>query len=69
MTELLKPALYRAEGADAVPEHPALLGGACACGYVFFPLLDLLTQIDRLAKVRRSQLASFVGGYLIMAKR
>jgi len=38
MTELLKPALYRAEGADAVPEHPALLGGACACGYVFFPL-------------------------------
>src|SRR6185437_395144 len=38
MTELLKPALYRAEGTDAVPAHPALLGGACACGYLFFPL-------------------------------
>jgi uncharacterized OB-fold protein len=38
MTELLKPALYRAEGTPAQPGHPALLGGACACGYVFFPL-------------------------------
>jgi len=38
MTELLKPALYRAEGTAAAPDHPALLGGACACGYVFFPL-------------------------------
>ena len=39
MTELLKPALYRQEGTDAVPGHPALLGGACvACGYIFFPL-------------------------------
>jgi uncharacterized OB-fold protein len=38
MTELLKPALYRAEGTANVPDHPALLGGACACGYVFFPL-------------------------------
>jgi hypothetical protein len=35
---LLKPALYRAEGTAAVPRHPALLGGACACGHVFFPL-------------------------------
>ena len=36
---LLKPALYRAEGSTAAPDHPALLGGACAdCGYVFFPL-------------------------------
>jgi hypothetical protein len=35
---LLKPALYRAGGTAAVPGHPALLGGACACGYVFFPL-------------------------------
>lgn len=38
MTELLKPALYRAEDAPAAPGHPSLLGGACACGYVFFPL-------------------------------
>jgi len=34
---LLKPALYRAEGSDALPGYPALLGGVCACGYVFFP--------------------------------
>ncbi|MBV8684348.1 MAG: OB-fold domain-containing protein [Caulobacteraceae bacterium] len=39
MDELLKPALYRAEGTTAVPQRPALLGGECgACGYVFFPL-------------------------------
>ncbi|HZZ86929.1 MAG TPA: OB-fold domain-containing protein [Caulobacteraceae bacterium] len=38
MTELLKPGLYRTEGTAAAPEHPALLGGVCACGYVFFPL-------------------------------
>ncbi len=35
---LLKPALYRAEGSDADGEHPALLGGVCECGYVFFPM-------------------------------
>ncbi|HEX4183678.1 MAG TPA: zinc ribbon domain-containing protein [Caulobacteraceae bacterium] len=36
---LLKPALYREQGADRAPGHPALLGGQCeACGYVFFPL-------------------------------
>ena len=35
---LLKPALYRTEGSAAVPDRPALLGGECACGYVFFPL-------------------------------
>jgi hypothetical protein len=34
---LLKPTLYRAEGSDADPDHPALLGGTCECGYVFFP--------------------------------
>jgi hypothetical protein len=38
MTELLKPALYRAEGTAAAPDHPALLGAVCECGYVFFPL-------------------------------
>jgi len=38
-TALLKPTLYRAEGSDRDPGHPALLGGECgACGYVFFPL-------------------------------
>ena len=36
--ELLKPALYRRAGTAARPDHPALLGGACACGHVFFPL-------------------------------
>jgi len=35
---LLKPGLYRRAGSSARPDHPALLGGACACGYVFFPL-------------------------------
>jgi uncharacterized OB-fold protein len=35
---LLKPALYRAEGTERAPSRPALLGGRCACGYVFFPL-------------------------------
>lgn len=34
---LLKPALYRAEGTPARPGHPALLGGECRCGHVFFP--------------------------------
>jgi hypothetical protein len=35
----LKPGLYRAEGTEAAPGHPALLGGACAaCGHVFFPM-------------------------------
>jgi uncharacterized OB-fold protein len=37
-SELLKPALYRTEGSAADPAHPALLGGACGCGYVFFPM-------------------------------
>lgn len=36
--ELLKPALYQAEGVEADAAHPALLGGECRCGYVFFPL-------------------------------
>ncbi len=35
---LLKPGLYRAEGSAARPGQPALLGGVCACGHVFFPL-------------------------------
>jgi uncharacterized OB-fold protein len=35
---LLKPALYREAGSEAAPDHPALLGEVCACGYVFFPL-------------------------------
>jgi len=37
-TELLKPALYKSEGTDRDPAHPALLGGACGCGYVYFPM-------------------------------
>jgi hypothetical protein len=36
--ELLKPALYHSEGSNADSAHPALLGGACTCGYVFFPM-------------------------------
>ena len=38
MPSLLKPNLYRAEGSDDDPAHPALLGGMCTCGYVFFPM-------------------------------
>lgn len=31
--------LFRAEGTQAVPAHPALLGGRCrSCGAVFFPM-------------------------------
>jgi uncharacterized OB-fold protein len=35
---LLKPSLYQARGSAAEPGLPALLGGVCACGHVFFPL-------------------------------
>lgn len=35
---LLKPALYQTQGSAAAPNRPALLGGVCACGYVFFPV-------------------------------
>ncbi|RWA52939.1 hypothetical protein AU476_15575 [Cupriavidus sp. UYMSc13B] len=34
---LLKPALYRAQGTPALPEQPALLGGTCRCGHLFYP--------------------------------
>jgi len=38
MPDLLKPALYSSAGSNADPTHPALLGGGCDCGYVFFPM-------------------------------
>lgn len=38
MSDLLKPQLYRSQGSDADPTHPALLGGKCVCGHVFFPM-------------------------------
>lgn len=38
MTELLKPGLYSPEGTADAPAHPALIGGACTCGHVFFPM-------------------------------
>jgi SAM-dependent methyltransferase len=38
-------------------------------GYLAFPLLDLLARLDGTARVKRSALASFVGGYLIVAMR
>jgi uncharacterized OB-fold protein len=37
MPDLLKPNLYRREGSESLPSCPALLGGECDCGYVFFP--------------------------------
>jgi len=36
-------------------------------GYATFPLLDGLARLDGLSSVRRSDLASWVGGYLIVA--
>jgi SAM-dependent methyltransferase len=38
-------------------------------GYCAFPLLDLLARLDASPRVQRSELASFVGGYLIVAVR
>ncbi len=38
MPDLLKPAMYQSTGTAADPAHPALLGGACTCGYVYFPM-------------------------------
>jgi SAM-dependent methyltransferase len=38
-------------------------------GYCAFPLLDLLARLDGTARVQRSELASFVGGYLVIATR
>jgi uncharacterized OB-fold protein len=35
---LLKPTLYQTEGTASAPRRPALLGGVCAGGHVFFPL-------------------------------
>ncbi len=37
-SELLKPALYDEQGTAAAPGHPALNGGQCVCGHVFFPM-------------------------------
>jgi len=36
-------------------------------GYATFPLLDGMAGLDGLARVRESELAAFVGGYLIVA--
>jgi SAM-dependent methyltransferase len=49
-----------------VQRAPRLLRWA---GYGAFPLLDLLARLDGTARVRRSALAAFVGGYLIVAER
>ena len=43
--------------------------GIRQAGYGVFPLLDLLARLDRAAPVQRSQLASFVNGYFIVAIR
>jgi SAM-dependent methyltransferase len=38
-------------------------------GYLLFPLLDLLARADRMPRTQRSELASYVGGYFIVATR
>lgn len=43
--------------------------GVRHAGYVCFPLLDLLARVDRTPRARRSALASYVGGYFIVATR
>ena len=35
---LLKPNVYSAEGTPGLPDRPALKGGRCICGHVFFPM-------------------------------
>jgi len=61
-----RPALFRAQGTAAVPNHPALLGGRCrACGYVFFPMQTYgceacgSTELEPLALSGRGRLTSF----------
>jgi SAM-dependent methyltransferase len=43
--------------------------GVRHAGYACFPLLDLLASVDRTPRARRSALASYVGGYFIVATR
>jgi uncharacterized protein len=38
MAALASFPLFVDAGTDAVPEQPALIGGRCACGHVFFPM-------------------------------
>jgi len=42
--------------------------GVRHAGYVLFPLFDLLARLDRSTRVQRSDFASFVGGWLIVAR-
>jgi SAM-dependent methyltransferase len=43
--------------------------GVRHAGYACFPLLDLLARVDRTPRAQRSALASYVGGYFIVATR
>lgn len=61
-----RPALFRPEGTQAVPNHPALLGGRCRdCGYVFFPMQTYgceacgSTALEPMALSGRGRLISF----------
>lgn len=79
--ELLEAAGLRAVAVDAQGGYFTHLAGLLRflvlrapaglrhAGYLFFPLLDLLARLDDLPRVRRSELAAFVGGYLIVARR
>jgi SAM-dependent methyltransferase len=72
----LKPVLITPQGAFfthlaslvrfMVARAPA---GVRHAGYCLFPLLDLVTRLDRTDRVRRSDFGAFVGGYLIVAVR
>ncbi|HWU26283.1 MAG TPA: zinc ribbon domain-containing protein [Rhizomicrobium sp.] len=65
--DLLKPALYRREGSTAAPARPALLGGKCVCGYVFFPMQHY--GCERCGSTELSPLALTGRGRLLASAR
>jgi uncharacterized OB-fold protein len=40
-TSVPRKRLFQAQGTEAVPDHPALIGGRCRCGHLFFPMQRL----------------------------
>jgi uncharacterized protein len=41
MSSAPRKRLFHAQGTEAVPDHPALIGGRCRCGHLFFPMQRL----------------------------
>lgn len=38
MTSSQKSPLFTVAGTEGVPDRPALIGGRCTCGHIFFPM-------------------------------